>query len=138
MPQINTQESQLQKAEGTITTMQGEMEQMRSKIEEALKLIEMAKKLEEKIVSVQHRREPLQIGTAVSRSIASTFFTATRFSVQSVACSAFMSSRVFAPTKVICARECGCSCDCPLFVICLPNQDGRDFVEPTWTDSLCT
>lgn len=58
MPQINTQETQLQKAEGTIITMQGEMQQMRSKIEEALKLIEMAKKLEEKIVSVQHRREP--------------------------------------------------------------------------------
>ncbi|CAM9383902.1 unnamed protein product, partial [Scytosiphon promiscuus] len=48
---INTQETQLQKAEGTIVTMKGEMEQMRGKIEEALKLIEMAKKLEEKIVS---------------------------------------------------------------------------------------
>ncbi len=55
--QISTQETQLQKAEGTITTMQGEMEGMRSKIEEALKLIDIAKKLEEKIVSVQHRQD---------------------------------------------------------------------------------
>lgn len=54
--QINSQETQLQKAQGTITTMQGEMENMRSKIEEALKLIDIAKKLEEKIVSVQHRQ----------------------------------------------------------------------------------
>ncbi|CAM9779867.1 unnamed protein product [Pylaiella littoralis] len=54
---INNQETQLQKAEVTITMMQGEMEHMRSKIEEALKLIDMAKKLEEKIVSVQHRVE---------------------------------------------------------------------------------
>eukprot|EP00903_Cladosiphon_okamuranus_P007597 g7368.t1 len=54
---INSQETQLQKAEGTITTMQGEMENMRGKIEEALKLIDIAKKLEEKIVSVQHRVE---------------------------------------------------------------------------------
>lgn len=55
--QINTQETQLQKAEETITTMRGEMENMRSKIEEALKLIDIAKKLEEKIVSVQHRQD---------------------------------------------------------------------------------
>lgn len=53
--QINTQETQIQKAEGTITSLQGEMEHMRSKVAEALKLIEVAKKLEEKIVSVQHR-----------------------------------------------------------------------------------
>lgn len=53
--QINVQEAQLQKAQGTITTMQGEMEHMRGKVEEALKLIDVAKKLEEKIVSVQHR-----------------------------------------------------------------------------------
>lgn len=55
--QINAQEIELQKAEGTITTMQGEMQSMRSKIEEALKLIDIAKKLEEKIVSVQHRQD---------------------------------------------------------------------------------
>lgn len=55
MYQINDQESQIKRAEGTITTMQGEMEHMRGKIEEALKLIDIAKKLEEKIVSVQHR-----------------------------------------------------------------------------------
>ncbi|CAM9160054.1 unnamed protein product [Ectocarpus sp. 4 AP-2014] len=54
---INTQETQLQKAEGIITAMQGEMQHMRGKIEEALKLIDIAKKLEEKIVSVQHRLE---------------------------------------------------------------------------------
>eukprot|EP00752_Nemacystus_decipiens_P003183 g2945.t1 len=53
---INSQETQLHKAQETITTMQGQMENMRSKIEEALKLIEIAKKLEEKIVSVQHRQ----------------------------------------------------------------------------------
>lgn len=53
--QLNDQETQIKRAEGTITTMQGEMEHMRGKIEEALKLIDIAKKLEEKIVSVQHR-----------------------------------------------------------------------------------
>lgn len=56
--QINAQETQIQKAEATITTLQGEMQNMRSKVEEALTLIDVVKKLEDRIVSVQHRQGP--------------------------------------------------------------------------------
>lgn len=54
--QIDSQKTQIQEANATITTMHGEMEHMRGKVDEALKLIDVAKSLEEKIASVQKRQ----------------------------------------------------------------------------------
>lgn len=55
--QIDSQKHQIHQAQATITSMHGEMESMRGKVQEALKLADIAKNLEEKITSVQSRRD---------------------------------------------------------------------------------